>query len=124
MYYGMLFFSRAAQGTLVATETKTDAKLVAHSVLGTDGKLRVTLVNKDLTKPVAASLAVGGKFAKGQVLRLTAPSADATTDVTFAGAAVNADGTWAPKTTEALTLSAGTASVTLPAASAALLVLE
>jgi len=124
MYYGMLFFSRAAQGKLVATETKTDAKLVAHSVLGADGKLRVTLVNKDLTKPVVASIAVGGKFAKGQALRLTAPSVDATSDVTFAGAAVNADGTWTPKTTEALALSAGTASVTLPPASAALLILE
>jgi len=124
MYYGMLFFSRAAQGTLVATEAKSDAKLIAHSVLGADGKLRVTLVNKDLTKPIAASLAVGGKFAKGQVLRLTAPSIDATEGVTFAGATVNADGTWAPKTTEALTLSVGTATVTLPPASAALLILE
>ncbi|NBV53937.1 MAG: hypothetical protein EBR83_10545, partial [Verrucomicrobia bacterium] len=112
MYYGMLFFSRAAQGRLVATELKTDANFVTHSVLGADGKLRVTLVNKDLTKPIAASLAVGGKFAKGQVLRLTAPSIDATEGVTFAGATVNADGTWAPKTTEALTLSVGTATVT------------
>ena len=124
MYYGMLFFSRAAQGRLVASELKTDANFITHSVLGADGKLRVTLVNKDLTKPIAASLSVGGKFAMGQVLRLTAPSADATGDVTFAGATVNADGTWAPKTTEALTLSAGETTVTLPPASAALLILE
>jgi len=124
MYYGMLFFSRAAQGTLVATETKTDAKLVAHGVLGADGKLRVALVNKDLTQPIVASVAAGTKFTKGQAMRLTAPSVDATEGVTFAGAAVNADGTWAPKTTEALTLTAGTASIILPPASAALLVLE
>ena len=124
MYYGMLFFSRAAQGTIVATETKTDAKLIAHGVLGADGKLRVTLVNKDLTQSIAASVTGGAKFTKGQALRLTAPSVDATEGVTFAGAAVNADGTWAPKTTEALILSAGTATVTLPPASAALLILE
>jgi len=124
MYYGMLFFSRAAQGTLVATETKTDAKLIAHGVLGADGKLRVALVNKDLTQPIVASVAAGTKFTKGQALRLTAPSVDATEGVTFAGAAVNADGTWAPKTTEALTLAAGTASIILPPASAALLILE
>ena len=124
MYYGMLFFSRAAQGKLVATEAKSEAKLIAHSVLGADGKLRVTLVNKDLTQSIAASVTGGAKFTKGQVLRLTAPSVDATEGVTFAGAAVNADGTWAPKTTEALTLSAGTASATLPPASAALLILE
>jgi hypothetical protein len=124
MYYGMLFFSRAAQGRLVASKLKTDAKLVAHSVLGADGKLRVTLVNKDLTKPVAASIAVGAKFTQGQALRLTAPAASATEGVTFAGATVNADGTWAPKTSEALTLSAGQTTVTLPPASAALLILE
>ena len=124
MYYGMLFFSRATQGRLVASELKTDANFITHSVLGADGKLRVTLVNKDLTKPVVASIAVGTKFTKGQALRLTAPEASATEGVTFAGAAVNANGTWAPKTPEALTLSAGNTTITLPPASAALLILE
>jgi hypothetical protein len=124
MYYGMLFFSRAAQGRLVATEAKSDANLIAHGVLGADGKLRVTLVNKDLAKPVAASITVGTAYTKGQVLRLTAPSVGATSDVTFAGATVNADGTWAPKTTEALTVSAGRTTIILPPASAALLILE
>ena len=124
MYYGMLFFSRAAQGRLVASELKTDANFITHSVLGADGKLRVTLVNKDLTKSVAASINAGAKFTQGQALRLTAPSVDATSGVTFAGAAVNADGTWAPKSPEALTLSAGQTTVTLPPASAALLILE
>jgi hypothetical protein len=124
MYYGMLFFSRAAQGRLVATEAKSDANLIAHGVLGADGKLRVTLVNKDLAKPIAASITVGATYTKGQVLRLTAPSVDATTDVTFAGASVNADGTWAPKTTKALNLSSGRTTITLPPTSAALLILE
>jgi len=124
MYYGMLFFSRAAQGRLVATEAKSDAHLIAHSVLGADGKLRVTLVNKDITKPIAASVTAGTAYTKGQVLRLIAPSVDATTDVTFAGATVNADGTWGPKTTEALSLSAGRTTIILPPTSAALLILE
>ena len=124
MYYGMLFFSRAAQGRLVTAECKADANLVAHAVLGDDGKLRVTLVNKDLVKPVAASVAVGAKFSKGQTLRLSAPSVNATSNITFAGAAVNTDGTWAPKTTESLTLSAGSTFLTLLPASAALLILE
>jgi len=124
MYYGMLFFSRAAQGRLVATEAKSDANLVAHSVLGADGKLRVTLVNKDLAKPIAASVTAGAAYTKGQVLRLTAPSVDATTDVTFGGATVNADGTWAPKTIKALSLSAGRTTIILPPTSAALLIME
>lgn len=124
MYYGMLFFSRAAQGRLVATECKTAANLIAHAVLGADGKLRVTLVNKDLTKTVAAAVATGPKFTRGQALRLSAPSVNATSDVTFAGAVVNADGTWAPKSTESLALAGGNTSVSLPPASALLLVIE
>ena len=93
-------------------------------MLGADGKLRVTLVNKDLAKPIAASITVGGEFTKGEALRLTAPSVDATSDVAFAGATVSADGTWAPTTTEALTVSAGRTTIILPPASAALLILE
>jgi hypothetical protein len=124
MYYGMLFFSRAAQGRLVAAETKSDANLVAHAVLGADGRLRVTLVNKDLVKSVQAAVAAGPGFTKGQAWRLSAPSVSATDGVTFAGAAVDADGSWAPKTTETLNVADGRTSVSLPPASAVLLVIE
>ena len=124
LYYGMLFFSRAAQGRLVATTCESKAALAAHAALGADGKLRLTLLNKDLARPVAASVDVGGKFTHGQMMRLTAPSATATTDVTFAGTAVDADGHWAPKTTEALSVTGGATSVIVPPASAALLILE
>jgi hypothetical protein len=122
LYYGLLFFSKAAQGRLVASETQCTANFVAHAVRGTDDKLRVTLLNKDLTQPVAVQLNVGAAFKIGQVLRLTAPRADATNGVTFAGSAVTADGKWVPRTTELLTFAAGKATVTLPPASAALLI--
>ena len=124
LYYGLLFFSQAAQGRLVASKTKCAANFVAHAVRGSDGKLRVTLLNKDLAQPVAAQLDLGVAFKAGQVLRLTAPSVDATAGVTFAGAAVNAEGKWTPQTNEPLTLTAGKAAVTLPPASAALLIAE
>ena len=124
LYYGLLFFSQAAQGRLVASETKCAANFVAHAVRGSDGKLRVTLLNKDLAQPVAAQLDLGAAFKTGHVLRLTAPSVDATAGVTFAGAAVTAEGKWTPQGTEPLTLTAGKATVTLPPASAALLIAE
>ena len=73
---------------------------------------------------MAAQLDLGAAFKAGQVLRLTAPSVDATAGVTFAGAAVNAEGKWTPQTNEPLTLTAGKATVTLPPASAALLIAE
>jgi hypothetical protein len=124
LYYGLLFFSQAAQGRLVASETKCAANFVAHAVRGSDGKVRVTLLNKDLAQPVAAQLDLGAAFKAGQVLRLTAPSVDATAGVTFAGAAVTAEGKWTPQTTAPLTFTAGKATVTLPPASAALLIAE
>jgi hypothetical protein len=124
LYYGLLFFSQAAQGRLVASETKCAANFVAHAVRGADGKLRVTLLNKDLTQPVAVQLDLGAAFKTGQVLRLTAPSADATEGVTFAGAAVTAEGKWSPRTTEPLPVATGKATVTLPPASAALVIAE
>jgi hypothetical protein len=86
--------------------------------------VRVTLINKDLAQPVAAQLDLGAAFKTGQVLRLTAPSVDATEGVTFAGAAVTAEGKWTPQTTAPLTFTAGKATVTLPPASAALVVAE
>ena len=44
------------------------------------------------------------------------------TALTFAGSAVTAHGKWVPRTTELLTFAAGKATVTLPPASAALLI--
>ena len=84
----------------------------------------MTLLNKDLTQPVAVQLDLGVAFKTGQVLRLSAPGADATAGVTLAGAVVNAEGKWTPQTNEPLTLTAGKATVTLPAATAALLIAE
>ena len=124
LYYGLLFFSQAAQGRLVPTETQTTANFAAQAVLSADGKLRVTLLNKDLTKPVAVKLTLGAKVNSAQALRLNAPVASATTDVTFGGAAVSPEGKWAPKTTEPITLTAGQGTITLPPASAVLLIAE
>lgn len=124
LYYGLLFFSRAAQGRMVASECKSSANVVAHAVKGADGKLRVALVNKDLAQGVNVRIEGLAKLRRGEVLRLRAPDAGATSGVTFAGAAVSNEGTWSPKETEATAVTSGVATVTVSAASAALVVLE
>ena len=124
IYYGLLFFRHAGQGRLVPVECKSTANLIAHATRGADQKLRVTIVNKDLTQTVSIDLSAGVTYAKATIQRLTAPSATATTDITFAGAAVGADGSWTVRTSELLTVAAGKATLTLPAASAALVILE
>jgi hypothetical protein len=123
LYYGLLFFSQAAQGRLVPTETQTTANFTAQGVLGPDGKLRVTLLNKDLTHDVTVKLALGKPYSQGDVLPLTAPSASATTDVTFGGTAVTPEGKWSPAPLrKALRLDGGDGIIVVPAASAILLI--
>ena len=124
LYYGLLFFSQAAQGRLVATETSCAANFVTRATRGADGKLRVTLLNKDLTRAVDAQLDLGGAFKSARLLRLTAAGAEATEGVTFAGAAVDAAGKWTPRAPETIPVTAGKANVMLPPASAALLIAE
>ncbi|MEY4271868.1 MAG: hypothetical protein RL250_734 [Verrucomicrobiota bacterium] len=124
LYYGLLFFSQAAQGRLVSSTSRCEANFVAHATRGADGKLRVTLLNKDLTRTVEAQIDLGGAFKSAQLLRLAAPGADATEGVTFAGAAVTAEGKWTPRTVETISLAAGRTAVTIPSASAALLIAE
>lgn len=124
LYYGLLFFSQAAQGKFVSCQSHGTAHLVAHAARGADGKLRVTLLNKDLAHPVQVNLEIGAACTRGEVLRLTSPQVDATEGVTFAEASVTAEGRWSPRTKETLSFRAGRAEVTLPAASAALIIGE
>ena len=124
LYYGLLFFSQAAQGRLVASEISGKTNLISHSVLGTDGKLRVTLLNKELNPSMQIQVNAGGDFSKLTSLSLSAPSAASTNGVLFAGAAVGANGKWSPQTAEKIDLSGGQITVMLPASSAILLILE
>lgn len=124
LYYGLLFFHEASQGRLLKTECRSEANLIAHSVLTPDGKLRVSLINKDLHLPILAEISVNPKFSKGTLLRLSAPNATSTSEVTFGGASVASDGTWSQKPGEPIPVASGKATIPLPAASAALLFLE
>ena len=58
---------------------------------------------------------------KATILRLTAPSFESKTDITFGGVSVDANGNWAPRPTESVTLESDRFSVELPASSAAVI---
>ncbi|MEI8290172.1 MAG: glycosyl hydrolase family 79 C-terminal domain-containing protein [Verrucomicrobiota bacterium] len=124
IYYSMLMFHQAAQGRMVPVECQTPANFVAHAVLGDDRKLRVVLINKELTNSVVASIVTGLPNKKAQVIRLAAPSAASTEGVTLAGSAVAGDGTWKPLPGAPVSCVNGKFEVSLPAASAALLTIE
>ncbi|NBV53530.1 MAG: hypothetical protein EBR83_08460 [Verrucomicrobia bacterium] len=122
LYYAMLAFKEAGQGRILPTSVQSAANVTAHATLGTDGKVRVLLTNKDLTQEVVAHLATGRT--KGNVMRLLAPAADAKTGIAFAGSETGTDGKWTAKTSEPISNSGTDNTVTLPAGTAAVVTLE
>jgi hypothetical protein len=124
IYYGMLLFHEAARGRVIEAERDTEGRLAVHATLGDDQRLRVVLINKDLTTPITASINAASMGAGAQLIRLSAPSPDSTTGVTLAGSAVAPDGTWKPQPSELLPCKDGRCEVTLPSASAALLTID
>ena len=122
LYYAMLAFKEAGRGKILPVSVKCAANVTAHATLGADGKVRVLLTNKDLTKSVVAHLATGRT--KGSVMRLLAPAADGKTGITFAGNATDAAGMWAAKTIETISGTGADLAVALPAGSAAVVTVE
>jgi len=118
----MLLFHQAAQGRVVPVECQTSSKLAAHAVMGDNHKLRVLLINKDLKTSVIASVSSGTSGTMAEVIRLTAPSITSTEGITLAGNSVAKDGTWTPRPGEKVSCMSGRFEVSLPAASAALLI--
>jgi hypothetical protein len=127
LYYAMLFFRQAGAGRPVPIELTADAserKVVAHAVRGEDGTLRVAVINKEAATRVEARIEAGTEYAavRAGAYRLLAPSLEAPGPVTFAGAAVANDGTWHPGAAEPVPGEGGRFIVSVPPASALLLV--
>jgi hypothetical protein len=99
------------------------ANLAVTALLGPHGALRLVLVDDDPPGSSAAVLRlhVGRRYGVANVLRLTAPSLRATSGVKLGGRAVAADGYWQrPRRLAQLPLRSGVVTVSVPAASAAL----
>jgi hypothetical protein len=97
LYYGILAFSKAANGNLI--DVANDAGSVNFSSYATyNGRddLRVTLINKDLSKDVIAQLSVPESLSSVEISRLSAPSADAVSGVTFSGLERVSRAEWRP----------------------------
>jgi len=123
-WYGLLL-THALQGTRVLpTSVSAGSDLSAHAFLRRDGAVELLLVNfyPKGSRPRRVTLAVHGRAAAGgTILRLTAPSTLATTDVKLGGEEVSASGRWHSKLPlPSLRDSGGSLSLSLPARSAAL----
>jgi hypothetical protein len=125
-YYGLYMFAQAfppAARLLPVTAPSGPVKVWATQ--GSDGAVRVTLINQDPTSAHTVQFQLPGNPASASLESLTAPSLDATTGVTLGGqsfGSTTTTGTFPadPASTTVLP-SGGVYSVDVPAASAALL---
>jgi len=124
LYYSLLLFKDAGNGKLIEADTKSTGNVVSHATLGTDGKLRVVVINKELDKATKAVVLTDAKRTRGTVTRLSASSPTEQMAVSYGEGTVNKDGTWKLEKREDIKGTAGRFEVTLPACSAAVLTLE
>jgi len=122
-YYGMLAFSRAAQGRLLASNVEdATGNLKAYVTAPQPGLLTVTLINKgarDLDVVIDLPPVASSKHAS--ILRLIGPSPASTNGVTLGGAEVKPDGTWSPTSLESAEPHLGTLRIPTRAYSAAII---
>jgi hypothetical protein len=124
LYYSLLLFKDAGSGKLIEADTKSTGNVVSHATLGTDGKLRVIVINKELDKATKAVVLTDAKKTHGTVTRLSASSPTEQMAVSYGEGTVNKDGTWKLEKREDIKGTAGRFEITLPACSAAVLTLE
>ena len=129
-YYGLMMFAQAATpGSRLLPLSATGSPLVkSWATRAQNGTTRVVLINKDVAHAHIVHLTLAGVRGSAALQRLLAPSARATSGVTFGGqsfGAVTFNGELAGQPKHALVRPrAGVYTVRLPAASAALLTLR
>jgi hypothetical protein len=123
-----LLLTRRLQGTKpLQTTVSGTPNLTARAFLSHGGTVRLVLVNFDSPRatPLLVRLNVPGQFIGGTILRLSAPSPDATSHVLLGGSEVTAAGALrAPLALPAVYLRRGWLALTLPPSSAALVTLN
>ena len=127
LYYGMLMFAQAGAGRLLESslDQAQDAPLLtAYALRAPDGALKIAAFNKNLDRALQLDIDAGLRTGPATALRLYAPRVDDTTDVTFGGAPVGANGSWSAASEEKPAVESGIARVQLPPASAVLLTFD
>jgi hypothetical protein len=121
-YYGLLAFTQAARGDLIAATIDTGGiNLTAYAMRQSANRLTLTVINKDLSQD--AKVEVTGGLKQAHVMRLTAHGVSSQDGVTLGGAAVTGDGIWNGGRADMIKVADGRAGLDVPAGSAALITL-
>lgn len=122
LYYGLLFFHALTQSsnyTLTSVSLQTSLNVTVYKVTDADGKIHLIVINKDLDQDASVGIQLSTSATKAQVLRLTAPSLDATSQVSLGGAMLSSQGAWSPSNLETISVQGNVAYITVPKGSAA-----
>lgn len=123
-YYALRLFSQLLGGRMVVSQldaAEAGPLFVSYALKNAQGKLQSVAINKDEHRTVKLTIQASQPAGKIAVQRLTAPSLQDESNVTFAGAKVGPDGQWKAARVEHFPVTNGTAECLVPAASAALL---
>jgi len=124
LYYSLLLFKDAGKGRLLPAETKSAANVTAHATFGDDKKIRIVVINKDLTQTTVATINTGTHQAAGTVARLIGKSPSEKEGITYSGITVTSEGKLTTPQVESIKGTAGKFEIALPACSAAVLTIN
>jgi hypothetical protein len=117
-YYAMLAFKYAAEGgTVFPVKMDYTQLCTAYASVKPDKSYSITIINEDDTTDHLFNIALGNLTSQVQLIRLMAPSITSA-NIKFAGATVNADGTFVPQAPEQYIVNGPNYVVDVPAGSA------
>ncbi|MBO9618080.1 MAG: hypothetical protein J7539_03505 [Niabella sp.] len=123
-YYAQLAFHAGAVGQLIpASLTSTPLNLSAFACTAA-GAEYVTIINKEEQQAIALTIQPGIKAQSAQLMALTAPGLTSASGVSFAGSQPDASGNFTPQKSQVYAPSNGNFVVTIPAASAMVIVIK
>ena len=125
-YYGLQMFAQAfPPGARLLNLSAPSGPVKVWATQGTDGTLRVTVINEDPSAEHDVALQLPGASGTGSLETLTAPSLSSTSGVTLGGQTFGSETATGklpgPLSTMAIAPASGTYTVPLPAGSAAML---
>ena len=123
LYYGLLMAGQFSGLDLVRVDFDNGGVNATAYAARRRHETLLAIVNKDMSKPISVDVDPGGHVRSAKLWRLSAPTVDATTGVTLAGAQVSAEGKWAPVDEQHVDVVGGRCTVDVPAASAVLVFL-
>lgn len=128
LYYGLLFFHQlihSASPSIESVGMQTTLNMTAYKITDADGTIHLLLINKEASQKADVKFQLNTPSQKAQVLRLAAPSLDATQGQTLGGHGISDKGTWStPADLEIISITGNVADISVAPGSAAEITFE